>query len=143
MAVANALVTVLKGDTLKKFLWRGNEYKGRGFKMLTLLKDDFVASPKTSIVKEMFAFFQDFHQGDSSPNSYESNLRELSAKFAMSGNPLSKSFQVMFMVRGLCADYGKILFDFRDGIKNFEKEDLSTIIADASNKPKDPPGTYC
>ena len=48
-------------------------------------------------------------------------------KFAPSGNPISKPFRVMFMVRGLRADYGKLLLDFRDGTKEFEKEDMGSI----------------
>ena len=48
-------------------------------------------------------------------------------KFAPSGNPISKPFRVMFMVRGLCADYGKLLLDFRDGTKEFKKEDMGSI----------------
>ena len=88
MAVVDALVTILKGDTLKKFLYRDNEYEGKGFKMLAVLEDDFATSSKTQVAKEMFAFLQDFPQGNSSPDSYEADLRELFAKNAISVNPL-------------------------------------------------------
>ena len=176
MAVEDAIFPILKGDALKKFLFRDDEYKGKGFKMLAILEDNFASYSKAQIAKEMFAFFQDSPQGDVSPDSYEADLRELLSKFSMSGNPLSKSFQLMFMVRGLHTDYGKILLDFCDGTKNFEKEDMSSITAwcktwdedtfsdkfkpaydkqthckvkppasasaAASDKQKDPPGTY-
>ena len=45
-------------------------------------------------------------------------LRELFDKFDVSRNHLSIFFQIMFMVRGLCEDYDKMLRDFRDGQKN-------------------------
>ena len=77
----------------------------------------------------MFAFFQDFPQGDFSPDSYEADLNWLFDKFDVSRNPLSMSFQVMFMVRGLCEDCGKILLDFRDGQKEFDTENLESITA--------------
>ena len=74
MAVADAIFPVLKGDALNKFLFCDNEYRGKGSRMLAVLKDNFAASSKTQIAKEMFAFFQDFPQGDLSHNSYEADL---------------------------------------------------------------------
>ena len=41
LAITDALVPVLKGDTINKFLWRNDEYKGKGFKIFALLQDDF------------------------------------------------------------------------------------------------------
>ena len=75
MAVANALVAVLKGNALKKFMWCDDEYKGKGSKMLAVLKDDFAASSKTQVAKKMLVFFQDSPQGDSSSDSYEADLQ--------------------------------------------------------------------
>ena len=129
MAVADAIFPVLKCDALKKFLFHDNECREKGFKMLAVLKDDFATSSKTQVAKEMFESFQDFPQGNLSPDSYEVDLREWFAKNVIPGNPLSKSFQLMSMVRGLHTDYGKIILDFCDGTKNFEKEDLFSITA--------------
>ena len=127
MVVTGALIPVLKGDAINKFLFRDNEYKGKGSKMLAVLKKDFGSSSKTQIVKEMSAFFQDFPQGLSSPDCYGEYLRKLFQKFALSGNPISKPFRVMFMVHGLRADYGKLLLDFCDGTKEFKKKDMGSI----------------
>ena len=98
MALDDALVPVLKGDALKVLLHRKYAYHGKGFKKLAMLKDKFAGDSQIQITKEMFAFFQDFPQGDSSLYSYEADLQELFDTFDISGNPLSMSFQVMFMV---------------------------------------------
>ena len=60
MAIANALVPIVKGEALVKFFFRNDEFNGKGFKMLDVLKEDFASSSKTQVAKEMFAFFQDF-----------------------------------------------------------------------------------
>jgi len=82
--------------------------------------------PKRS---RFFPFSQDFPQGEKSPDTYEKDLRQFFHKRTLSGNPMSTPFQVMFMVRGLCADYGKLLLDFRDGTKKFKKETMETITS--------------
>ena len=102
-----------------------------------MLKDKFSGASQIQIAKEMFAFFQDSPQGDSSPDSYEADLRELFDKFDISGNPLSMSFQVMFMVRCLHEDYGKILLDFWDVQKKFDTKDLESITAWCKNWDED------
>ena len=98
MALDDTLVTILKGDALKMFLHRKDEYHGKGFKKLAVLKDEFAGESQIQIAKEMFAFFQGFPQGDSSPDSHEAGLHKLFEKIDISGNPLSMSFQVMLMV---------------------------------------------
>ena len=98
MALDDALVNVLKGDVLKIFLHHKDNYCGKGFKKLAMLKTKFAGDSQIQIAKDCFTFFQDFPQGDSSPESYEADLRELFDKFDISGNPLSMSFPFMFMV---------------------------------------------
>ena len=75
MAVADALVPVLKGEALDKFLFLDDGFKGKDFKMLDLLKENSASLSKTEVAKEMLAFFQYFPQGLSSPDSYEKDLR--------------------------------------------------------------------
>ena len=74
MAVADALVPILKGNVLNNFIFCDDEYRGKGFKMLTVLKKDFASSSNTQVAKEMFAFLQDVPQGLSSLDSYEKDL---------------------------------------------------------------------
>ena len=80
----DALVTVLEGDALKKFLFTKDEYTGKGSKKLAKLKADFVGASQLQITKIMFSFFQEFFQGDPYPNSYEAALHELFNKFSLS-----------------------------------------------------------
>ena len=47
------------------------------------------------------------------------------------------SFQVMFMVRELCEEYGKIFLNFRDGQKKFGAEDLESITSWCKNWDED------
>ena len=129
MVIDEALVNVLKGKALKIFLHQKDEYHGKGFKKLAMLKAAFAGASRIQVAREMFTFFQDFPQGDSSLGSYEADLCKLFEEFDMSRNPISKSFQVMFMVRSLREDYGKILLDFQSGQKKFDIEDLESITA--------------
>ena len=57
MALDDALVTIINGDALKMFLHRKDEYHGKGFKKLALLKDKFAGDSQIQTAKEMFAFF--------------------------------------------------------------------------------------
>ena len=97
MAINDAFVTILKGDALKMFLHCKDEYHGKCFKKLAVLKDKFAGDSQIQVTKEMFASFQDFPQGDSSPDSCEADYK-LYLKFDVYGNPPNISFQVMIMV---------------------------------------------
>ena len=127
MNVSDSLLLIIKGDALAKFEYRGNEFKDKGFKMLSVLKKDWDSSSQTQVFKECFSFFQDFPQGEKSPDEYEKDLRLFFHKLTLSGNPMSTPFQVLFMVCGLRSDHGKLLLDFCDGMKEFEKETMETI----------------
>ena len=127
MNVSDALLFILKGDAHAKFECRSDESKDKGFKMLSVLKKDWDSSSQTQVFKECFSFFQDFPQGEKSPDEYEKDLRLFFHKLTISGNPMSTPFQDMFMVRGLRSNYGKILLNFRDGTREFEEEKMETI----------------
>ena len=67
--VDDALVGVLDGNVLRKFLHRKDLYTKKGFKKIDVLKANFTGASGLQIPKEMFAFLQEFSQGDSSPDS--------------------------------------------------------------------------
>ena len=115
--VADALFLGMTGDAVQKFECQGDTYTDKGFKMLSVLKKDWDSSSTTQIFKERFSFFQAFPQGEKSPDVYEKDLCLFVHNRNLSGNPMSIPFQVMSMVQGLRADYGKILRDLHDGTK--------------------------
>ena len=100
-AVFNALFLSMTGHALAKFECRGDTYMDKGLKMLSVLKKDWDSSSQTQFFKECFPFFQDYPQGEKSPDAYEKDLCLFFHKLTLSGNPMSTPFQVMFMVQGL------------------------------------------
>ena len=78
-----------------------------------------------------------YAQSKSSPDAYKPNLWGLFDKFALSVNPPTLCFQVMFMVQGLCDEYDQPVFNFRNGRKKFMTKDLVSVTAWCKNFDKD------
>ena len=67
--VADTLFLIMPGDAVAKIECQGDTYTDKGFKMLSVLKKDWDSSSTTQIFKECFNFFQDFPQGDKTPDT--------------------------------------------------------------------------
>ena len=80
------------------FLHRDDRYTGKGFKKLVVLYKEYVNASQMDVAMDLFDFPQEYSQGSKTPNTYEANLRGLFKQFDLAKNPLTKTFQVMFMV---------------------------------------------
>ena len=102
----------------------GNEYTGEGCKKLTRLYRQYAGTSQMEVAMVLFDFFQAYSQGDKTPNQYEANLRGLFDQFDAASNPLSKSFQVMFMMWGINEEYVDLIISFHNGQRNFLTQNL-------------------
>ena len=68
---------------------------------LACLKEAYSGISQMEVVMVLFDFFQEYSQGNKTPNQYEADLCGLSERLDAARNLLFKSFQVMFMVHCL------------------------------------------
>ena len=73
--------------------------------------------------------FQEYSQGDKTPNQHETNPCGLFAQFDAVSNPLSKSFQVMSIVHGIHEEYSDLIHSLCDGQQKILEQDLGDITA--------------
>ena len=67
--VSDTLFLIMTEDAVATFEYQGHTYTDKGFKMLSVLKKDWNSSSTTQIFKQCFNFFQDFPQGEKSPDA--------------------------------------------------------------------------